>query len=598
MGIQPSTATVSVVIVVWNAQKYVMECLDSLDQHCGSICSEVIIVDNASSDGTPELVAERFPQFKLIRNRENVGFAKANNIGLAQSSGEYICLVNSDVKFTGDCISPMLKYLAENRGVGMVGPQMLAADGQVRRSTMRFPTTWSLFCRAIGLDVLFKGSRLFGGHLMRDFDHKSTTPVEVLNGWFVLVRRRAIERAGFLDPQFFMYGEDVDWCYRFRQAGEDVVFFAETGAIHYGGASSSNAPIHFYLEMWRANWQYWRKHNGRFAQAAFLVTVIVHHGFRLLGSACRYLFLPSQRLDTRLKLKRSLACLQWAGRTMLLPSTGTRQQVDQRAIGHPHSSLRSRAGKVRRKILSSFYQRTAPLGDRGPVVSFTFDDFPRSAYTVGGPILEKFGGRGTYYVTAGLMNASTELGELFRAEDIHSLVEKGHELGTQTFNHSSSRSVSLDAFVHDVKAGRQTVESIAGCGAVNFAYPYGHVTLGTKKTLGQDIASCRSNFSGFNGPEVDLNLLLANRLYGGIENAEQAEQLIRDAVKGRTWLIFYTHDVRPEPSQYGCTPELLEAVVAAAVRAGCRIMTVKEVLEEIGVQSRHPKGQTPCTVSA
>ena len=102
---------VSVVIVVWNAQKYVIECLESLRQHCGVLCDEVIVVDNASTDGTPDLIAEMFPEFKLIRNTENLGFAKANNIGIAKCSGDYVCLVNSDVKFTSDCLSPMLRYL-------------------------------------------------------------------------------------------------------------------------------------------------------------------------------------------------------------------------------------------------------------------------------------------------------------------------------------------------------------------------------------------------------------------------------------------------------------------------------------------------------
>ena len=310
---QTGPAQVAVVIVVWNAKRYVVECLESLREHCGEVCPEVIVVDNASSDGTPELVAEMFPEAKLIRNPENFGFAKANNIGIAQTSADYICLVNSDVKFLDDCISPMVRYLSEHPGVGMLGPKMLAASGEVRRSTMRFPTVWNNFCRAIGLDSLFKRSRSFGGLLMSDFDHKTTAPVEVLNGWFLAVSRTAIERVGLLDPQFFMYGEDVDWCYRFRQAGERVVFFAEAGAIHYGGASSSNAPLRFYLELYRATWQYWRKHHGGLARLGFLVAFAIHHSLRLLGSAFIYLCAPSQRPNTAARFKRSLACLQWVG---------------------------------------------------------------------------------------------------------------------------------------------------------------------------------------------------------------------------------------------------------------------------------------------
>jgi GT2 family glycosyltransferase len=314
--LQPEKVTISIVIVVWNAKKYVLECLDSLRKYLGDVRAEVIIVDNASTDGTPELVAELFPEFELIRNTDNLGFAKANNIGITQSSGDYLCLVNSDVKFTGDCISPMLKYLEENPGVAMIGPKMLTADGEVRRSTMRFPTIWNNFSPAIGLDRVFRSSGFFGGLLMSDFDHQQTIPVEVLNGWFLLVRRSAIERVGLLDPQFFMYGEDVDWCYRFRKAGLEVVFFAEAAAIHYGGASSADAPVRFYLEMYRAYLQYWRKHHGWLAQQLFLVTLAVYHAGRVLGFACSYVCSPSERSSTVFKLKRSLACLQWTTRAM------------------------------------------------------------------------------------------------------------------------------------------------------------------------------------------------------------------------------------------------------------------------------------------
>lgn len=305
------TIGVSVVIVVWNAQKYVLECLTSLREHCSEVYTEVIVVDNCSTDGTPELVAKLFPEFKLIRNPENYGFSKANNIGISASSGSYVCLVNSDVKFIDDCISPMLGYLRANPGVAMVGPRMLLPSGGVARSTMRYPTPWNYFCRAVGLDVVFKKSRLFGGFLMTDFDHQTTMPVEVLNGWFLVARRDAIERVGPLDPDFFMYGEDIDWCYRFHQCGEPIVFFAEAGAIHYGGASSSNAPVRFYLEMCRAEMQLWQKHRGWPGRTVFLLILAIHHSLRFFGWGMTYLCWPSQRPKTLLKLRRSLAILKW-----------------------------------------------------------------------------------------------------------------------------------------------------------------------------------------------------------------------------------------------------------------------------------------------
>jgi peptidoglycan/xylan/chitin deacetylase (PgdA/CDA1 family) len=224
-----------------------------------------------------------------------------------------------------------------------------------------------------------------------------------------------------------------------------------------------------------------------------------------------------------------------------------------------------------------------PVGNHGPIVSFTFDDFPRSAYLVGAPILEAFGGRGTYYVTTGFLNRSDGLGDLFRIEDLRALLERGHELGTQTFRHSSSRKVSLADFQNDVQKGIRELEHLVKRHSDNFCYPYGHATLGTKRTLAPFLASARSIFPGINGPEVDLNLLRANSLYTDMTAAPHAKELIEQNVAQKGWLVFYTHDVRPNPSEYGCTPELFEFAVSTAARSGSRILTVEQVLPELGI---------------
>jgi GT2 family glycosyltransferase len=306
-----SSVQVSVIIVVWNAKKYVIECLQSLDKFKGDVCLEVICVDNASTDGTPDLIEKEFPNVRLIRNSENLGFAKANNIGIALATGDYVALVNSDVTFTQECFDPMIKYMSEHTDVGILGPKMLAADGHVARSTMRFPTVWNTFCRALALDVTFKSSKLFSGQLMFDFSHASTADVEVLAGWFWFVRRLALNRVGPLDAQFFMYGEDVDWCFRFHQAGERVVFFADAEAIHFGGASSLSAPIRFTVEKERANLQLFRKHYGFFSRLGLFLTRFLYYFIRAFGFGFLCLFKGSRKEDNLLKCKRSFACLQW-----------------------------------------------------------------------------------------------------------------------------------------------------------------------------------------------------------------------------------------------------------------------------------------------
>jgi peptidoglycan/xylan/chitin deacetylase (PgdA/CDA1 family) len=244
-------------------------------------------------------------------------------------------------------------------------------------------------------------------------------------------------------------------------------------------------------------------------------------------------------------------------------------------------SLRSLAGAARRTLLCSFHRHTVPIGNHGPVVSFTFDDFPRTAYLTAGHILESSGARGTYYVAPILMGSDTGLGEICNAGDLRSLLEKGHELGTQTCHHVSSRKLSPQAFRLDVEQGIVEAEKIAGRPARNFSYPYGHATLGSKKGLESVVSSARSVFPGINGPEIDLNLLRANRLYGDMSGAPQVQQLIRQNVAQKGWLIFYTHDVRPNPSEYGCTPEFFEFAVSTAAQSGSRILTVERLLSEV-----------------
>ena len=215
-------------------------------------------------------------------------------------------------------------------------------------------------------------------------------------------------------------------------------------------------------------------------------------------------------------------------------------------------------------------------------MSVTFDDFPRSAYSVGGSILRNYGARGTYYVSMGLMNTSNALGEQFRMEDLRSAANEGHELGNHTFSHLSSRAVSCAAFRDDVRKGWSAIREIGGQAASrNFAFPKGEATLSAKLALGNEMMSCRGTYRGVNGPYVDLNLLLANSLYGDPDNLDGVARLIRENEKRKGWLIFYTHDVSLAPSRWGCSPRFLDSTVRMAVQSGAKVLPVGEVLARI-----------------
>src|ERR1039458_7953997 len=229
-------------------------------------------------------------------------------------------------------------------------------------------------------------------------------------------------------------------------------------------------------------------------------------------------------------------------------------------------SLIEKAGNVlRRRIHSAFHRREVPLGPIGPIVTFSFDDFPRSALTAGAEILEGFGTRATYYVTMSLMNTENNLGVQFSQQDLDSALDRGHELGSHTFSHLSARRVEYDAFERDVEKGEQAIRKKMGLpGSGNFAYPCGDVTLESKRKLGPQFKSCRGTRGGLNGPNVDLNLLRGNSLYGDLDRLHNAKQLILENERQAAWLIFYSHDVALSPSPFGCTPKLLEAVCSFA----------------------------------
>jgi GT2 family glycosyltransferase len=301
----------SVVIPSWNAREMLRQCLESLRLEADPARTELIVVDNASTDGSWEMVQEAFPEVLLIRNRTNLGFAKACNIGVRRSRGRYVCLVNSDVMTGRDCLARLARHLDGNPRLGMVGPRILGVDGTPQRSYMGFPTIWNTLCAALALPSLMPRSSLAGGWMLAYRSFSRMEKVDVLNGAFLVVRREALEKVGLLDEGFFMYGEDVDWCRRFWQAGWDVAFCPDAEVVHHGGASSARAPVRFYVEMHRSRLRYFRKHHGRRSQLAYRAVAAIHQMVRVAGNSLLYACRPSRRADAVAKMRRSRACLAW-----------------------------------------------------------------------------------------------------------------------------------------------------------------------------------------------------------------------------------------------------------------------------------------------
>ena len=311
MNPESSRPTVSVIIVSWNAKDYLMQCLASVSPEACRFSMEVIVVDNASSDGSADMVAKLYPETILIRNSQNLGFSRANNLAIRESKGRYLCLINSDVKVLPGCIDALLDYCTQHPEVGMVGPTIIGRDGNLQRSCRGFPTVWNMTGRALALDRLFPARKCFAGYSLSFWKQDSLRPVDILTGCFWLVRKQALDDVGLLDESFFMYGEDMDWCKRFWQHGWPIVFVPHASAIHYGGASSANSPMRFYIERQKADLQYWRKHHSRAGAFSYFLISGAHMLLRAVGYSVASMLRRAQRAAYHYKVRRSLSCLKW-----------------------------------------------------------------------------------------------------------------------------------------------------------------------------------------------------------------------------------------------------------------------------------------------
>lgn len=298
---------VSIVIVSWNAKTYLMGCLASLHAHGPEGEIEIIVVDNASSDGSAEAVQAVYPQVKIIETGSNLGFAKANNIGIRESTGKYVVLVNSDVKVLEGCLKGLRDFMDTNPCIGLCAPRLLNRDMTVQYSCRNLPTLWRFLCDSLRFDKLLSWCHIFEGEEMKAFAYDKTTEVDAVSGAFMFTSRKALEQVGLLDERFFMYSEDVDWCKRFHDAGWTVVFFPETEAIHYGGGSSANESTRFSVEKERSVFLYWKKHHWKFSRFLLFWVFLLRHFVRIVVCGLLYLVKPSRRLSILPMLNKNLA---------------------------------------------------------------------------------------------------------------------------------------------------------------------------------------------------------------------------------------------------------------------------------------------------
>lgn len=241
------------------------------------------------------------------------------------------------------------------------------------------------------------------------------------------------------------------------------------------------------------------------------------------------------------------------------------------------------AARVIRELGGLLATRPATINWPGGVVSFTFDDFPRSAWVNGGAVLEKFAVRGTYYAAMGFAGGGNHLGPMFDADDLRAAQGHGHEIACHTYSHRDCMRAAPAEIVAEIERnGAALRETLGGPAPVNFAYPFGGVSQTAKRTAHQRFASCRGTGRGLNRGTVDLADLASTNIYDCDFDRDSLCQLIDDAQAAAGWLIFFTHDVADTPSRFGCTPAQLNAIVAYAAE-NVAVLPVRDVLAKLGL---------------
>ena len=266
---------VSIIIVSWNTREILHNCLKSIYEQTRAIRFEVILVDNASTDSSQEMVRLEFPQVTIIANNVNRGFAGANNQGIAIANGRYVLLLNPDTVVLDDAIAKTVAFADLHHDVAVVGCKVLNPDGSLQRSCFMFHSLLNMFLAVTYLYKLFPKNRFFGRQEMTWWDYEDVREVDTINGCFMLIRREAIENVGTMDERFFMYGEETDWCYRFKKAGWKIMFSPEGEIIHLGGQSTAQRAGEMVIQLRLSILQFIGKHYSRLTfYMACLLTVI------------------------------------------------------------------------------------------------------------------------------------------------------------------------------------------------------------------------------------------------------------------------------------------------------------------------------------
>ena len=293
---------ISILIVSWNVQNLLLRCLAALPAAVGdpstndsgrrsgqALSYEVIVVDNASSDGTVEAVREQHPKVRVIANRENRGFTGGNNQALAEAQGDFLFLLNPDTEPHPGSFAELHHFLVDHPHVGIVGPRLRFGDGSIQSSRRRFPTLATLFTESTIIQQWFPGLPLFGRYTLADQADDAPQQVDWLVGAALFARRQVYDDIGGLDEGFFMYSEELDWCKRAVEAGWQIAYDPAAEIVHHEGKSSEQVVAARHIRFFSSRVRYTRKVHGAFWAETLRWWLLATFGFQWLREGAKWL---------------------------------------------------------------------------------------------------------------------------------------------------------------------------------------------------------------------------------------------------------------------------------------------------------------------
>ncbi len=515
---------ISIIIVSWNTKELTCECISSIYQQTSKVSYEIIVVDNGSADGSAKAIKGRFPDVRIIANKTNRGYAAACNQGIRESQGRYVLLLNSDIVILDGAIEKTVIYADCKPDAGLIACQVRNDDGSVLKTSFCFPSIPNLIFWTFGLSKIFKNNRLFGRERMKWWARDTERQVDVITGMFMLARRHAIDEVGLMDEDYFFYGEEVDWCYRFHKAGWKVMFWPGAGIVHVGGGrqSSRKVPVRAFVQEQKSTLIFFRKRRGQIsyfaARTMFVILYTLRYCFWTLLLFAKPTFTKKELY--RMEQQKALAAFKFC--TMSVepekPQTQGMSVIRRKAVAAIEfvsalinsaalTLLRKRPRRVVlyyhdvekrqipqfekqmeylarncRVVKPSEIKSVSSNGDK-VIVALTFDDACSGVFENAVPVLKRLGltagvsvptkyldGRSAWLATGLSFN---EDGSIMSEEQVKELDENDLEILSHAVTHRRLTELEDSKVSAELTESKQTLEKIVGHDITGICYPLG-----------------------------------------------------------------------------------------------------------------------------